>query len=185
MSGIRIALRYAKSLLDLSTERNQLDAVQADMKLMALVMKENRDLVIMLSSPVVKADKKISILTQIFSGKISELTLGFITLMANKGRESLLPEIVESFNTQLMTQRGIGKAEVTSAIKLDDASRAKVLEAAMKMAGGNVELTEKVDTALIGGFILKVGDKQVDNSVATTINNLKREFADNPYIPEI
>ncbi len=185
MSGIRIASRYAKSLLDLCIEKGQLDAAQADMVMLKGIMDESRDLRLMLSSPVVKADKKIDILQMLFDGKLNAITMAFITLLTRKGREGYLPEIVTSFLNQLRKHQGITVAEVTSAVALDAGSRAKMMESATKMAGGKVELVEKVDATLIGGFILKVGDKQIDSAIANRIKALKREFAENPYIAEI
>lgn len=185
MSGIRIASRYAKSLLDLCIEKGQLDAAQADMVMLKGIMDESRDLRLMLSSPVVKADKKIDILQKLFDGKLNAITMAFITLLTRKGREGYLPEIITSFLNQLRKHQGITVAEVTSAVALDAGSRAKMMESATKMAGGKVELVEKVDATLIGGFILKVGDKQIDSAIANRIKALKREFAENPYIAEI
>jgi F-type H+-transporting ATPase subunit delta len=185
MSGIRIASRYAKSLLDLCIEKGQLDAAQADMVMLKGIMDESRDLRLMLSSPVVKADKKVDILQKLFDGKLNAITMAFITLLTRKGREGFLPEIVTSFLNQLRKHQGITVAEVTSAVALDAGSRAKMMESATKMAGGQVELVEKVDVTLIGGFILKVGDKQIDSAIANRIKALKREFAENPYIAEI
>jgi F-type H+-transporting ATPase subunit delta len=185
MSGIRIASRYAKSLLDLCIEKGQLDAAQADMVMLKGIMDESRDLRLMLSSPVVKADKKVDILQKLFDGKLNAITMAFITLLTRKGREGYLPEIVTSFLNQLRMHQGITVAEVTSAVPLDASSRAKMMESATKMAGGQVELVEKVDATLIGGFILKVGDKQIDSAIANRIKALKREFAENPYIAEI
>jgi len=185
MNGIRIASRYAKSLLDLCIEKGQLDAAQADMVMLKGIMDESRDLRLMLSSPVVKADKKVDILQKLFDGKLNAITMAFITLLTRKGREGYLPEIVTSFLNQLRMHQGITVAEVTSAVALDAGSRAKMMESATKMAGGQVELVEKVDASLIGGFILKVGDKQIDSAIANRIKALKREFAENPYIAEI
>jgi F-type H+-transporting ATPase subunit delta len=139
----------------------------------------------MLSSPVVKADKKVDILQKLFDGQLNAITMAFITLLTRKGREGYLPEIVTSFLNQLRMHQGITVAEVTSAVALDAGSRAKMMESATKMAGGQVELVEKVDATLIGGFILKVGDKQIDSAIANRIKALKREFAENPYIAEI
>jgi F-type H+-transporting ATPase subunit delta len=121
----------------------------------------------------------------VFEGKLSALTMGFITLLTRKGREGYLPEIVESFVNQLRRHQGITVAEVVSAVALDAASRTKMLESAKKLAGGEVELVEKVDPTLIGGFVLKVGDRQIDSAIANRIKALKREFAENPYIAEI
>jgi F-type H+-transporting ATPase subunit delta len=185
MSGIRIASRYAKSLLDLCIEKGQLDAAKADMVMLKGIMDESRDLRMMLSSPVVKADKKVDILHKLFDGKLNAITMGFITLLTRKGRESYLPEIVNSFLNQLRKHQGVTVAEVTSAVALDAGTRAKMLDAATNLAGGQVDLVEKVDTSLIGGFVLKVGDKQIDSAIANRIKALKREFAENPYIAEM
>jgi len=185
MSGIRIASRYAKSLLHLCIEKGQLDAAKTDMVMLDGIMNESRDFRVMLSSPVIKADKKIDILQKLFDGKVSAITMGFMALLTRKGREGYLPEIVSSFLNQLRKHQGVTVAEVTSAVALDAGSRAKMLESAAKLAGGQVELVEKVDASLIGGFVLKVGDKQIDSAIANRIKALKREFAENPYIAEI
>jgi len=185
MSGIRIASRYAKSLLDLCIEKGQLDAAKADMALLQSAVTESRELRMMLMSPVVKADKKIDILSKVFEGKLSALTMGFITLLTRKGREGYLPEIVESFVQQLRRHQGITVAEVVSAVALDASSRSKLMESAKQLAGGEVELVEKVDASLIGGFVLKVGDRQIDTAIANRIKALKRDFSENPYIAEI
>lgn len=185
MSGIRIASRYAKSLLDLCIERGQLDVVKIDMEMIDRAIEGNRDLRVMLASPVINTDAKVDILSRIFKGNVSDVTMSFVVLLTNKGREKLLPEVVNSFLSQVMTHRGITSAEVTSAIALDASSRQKVLDSAIKLAGGPVELIEKVDASLIGGFILKVGDKQLDSAISSRIKALKREFSENPYIPEL
>jgi F-type H+-transporting ATPase subunit delta len=185
MSGIRIASRYAKSLLDLCIEKGQIDAAKADMAIMQQAMSESRELRLMLTSPVVKADKKIDILHKVFDGKLSALSMAFITLLTRKGREGYLPEIVESFINQLRRHQGVTMAEVVSAVALDAGSRSKLLESAKKLAGGEVELVEKVDASLIGGFVLKVGDRQIDTAIANSIKALKRDFSENPYIAEI
>lgn len=185
MSGIRIATRYAKSLLDLCIERGQLDAAKADMLVVASAIDQNRDLQVMLASPVVKGDKKAEVLTLIFQSHVSEITMKFIVLLTNKGREGFLAEIVRSFINQVRAHYGITSAEVISAVALDASAKQKIMEDAIRIAGGPVELVEKIDATLIGGFILKVGDRQLDSSVSSLIKGLKREFADNPYIPEI
>ena len=149
------------------------------------LMEESRDLRMMLSSPVIKADKKVDILHKLFEGNLSPITMGFITLLTRKGREGFLPEIATSFINQMRKHQGITVAEVTSAVALDANSRAKMLESASQLAGGQVELVEKVDASLIGGFILKVGDRQINAAIANQIKALRREFAENPYIAEI
>ncbi len=185
MSGIRIASRYAQALLDLSIEKGQLDTVKTDMELLARTFGGSHDLQLMLSSPVVKADKKGEVLTILFEKEISKLTMEFISLLTKKGRESVLFEIVKSFLDQLREYRGITKASVVSAMALDESTKKKIMDLAVKLAGGPVELTESVDASLIGGFKLNVGDQQVDSAISSQIIGLKREFSYNPYVQEI
>ena len=89
----RIAYRYAKSLLDLCIERNQVEAVSKDMAYLHELMKESREFSLLLQSPVVKGDMKLKIMDKIFSGQIHNTTTKFIHLMTEKGREAFLKEI--------------------------------------------------------------------------------------------
>ncbi|MGZ5222477.1 MAG: ATP synthase F1 subunit delta, partial [Chitinophagaceae bacterium] len=100
MVNPRLATRYAKSLIDLSVERGQLEQVFADMQLLQQICKGNRDFIKLLRSPVVKADTKTKIVKAVTAGKITELTDSFITLLIRKSRESNLPEIAQAFVTQ-------------------------------------------------------------------------------------
>jgi len=93
MSVIRIASRYAKSIIDLATERGELDTVLSDMKGMQEAVK-NRDLYLLFKSPIVKSDKKLSVFNAIFDGKLSNLSSEFFKIIMRKGREQYIPEIV-------------------------------------------------------------------------------------------
>jgi F-type H+-transporting ATPase subunit delta len=184
MSGIRISSRYAKSLLDLCNTPQEQDAAFADMQLVQSAIDGSRELQLFLHNPVVKKDKKVKVLETIFGASVSKTTMGFITLLTTKGRESLLGEMATSFVHQFKAIRNITEGSVVSAQPLDAATRAQIQAHALKMAGGNVELVEKVDPEIIGGFILNVADRQMDASVADKITKLRREFSENPYVPE-
>jgi F-type H+-transporting ATPase subunit delta len=184
MKGARSSTRYAKALLDLAGEQNAVDKVSADMKLIAEVCKQNHDLSVMLKSPVVKTDKKQAVLKQIFSGKISQVTELFMMLLATKRRESLLETIANEFNEQYKVKKKILTAIITTASGLDESLRKKVLEIVKKSADSEVELIEKTNEKLIGGFTLQVGDTRVDASIAKQIRKLAMSFNENPYIKE-
>lgn len=171
-----VASRYAKSLLDLAVEKGQLDAVYADMLQVREVTGGSREFITFLNSPVIKTDKKIAILKSIFEGKLNALTLGFLTIVATKRRESVIPEMAASFIDQYKTHKNILTAVVTSAQGLDAATRQKALDLVKTQLNGEIELVEKTDSNLIGGFILKIGDKQVDRSVSRQLSNLKKEL---------
>jgi len=185
MKGIRISSRYAKSLLNLCVERNEADRVYEDMKLVHQTVRSSRDLRIFLESPVIKSDKKNAALSKLFGALVNPTTMAFMVLLTNKGRESMLPEIAESFIAQMKQYKHITPASVISAAPLDEQSRAAIIAKVSSLAPGTIELEEKVDPGIIGGFVLKVGDHQIDTSVLTNLRNLRRDFSENPYIPEL
>lgn len=170
------ATRYAKSLMDLAIESNQLDTVRNDMKAIEKTCRENSDFVLFLKSPIIKTDKKIQVLKALFEGKISSLSLSFLNLITSKNREAYIREITHAFDEQYKTNKNIFTAVVTSAKGLDSVSKQKVLDLIKSQMNGEVELLEKVDANTIGGFILKIGDKQVDRTVARQLSNLKKEL---------
>lgn len=184
MKGIKVASRYAKSILDLSIERNELEKVYADMKLIHTVCAENKELVLMLKSPVVKPDKKEKVLDEVFGKNVSVVTKEFINILVRKRREYALNEVAESFVEQYKTKKKILTAVITTAFGLDEDLRTRVLQIIKDSTKSDVVLEEKVDKGIIGGFIIRVGDKQDDTSIRTKIMKLNRVFNENPYIKE-
>ncbi len=184
MADIKLARRYAKSLIDLALERNIVDKVYGDMQLVSNTITANRDLALLLKNPIVNTDKKNNIIIALFSTKIDAVTMAFFNIITLKGRESYLEEIAKSFIDLYKTNKGIRIAHVTTAIPLDAATRERIINIVKQAKGNQLELVEKVDKNLIGGFILRVGDEQVDTSISKELRNLKNEFDDNLYIKE-
>jgi len=174
----KAASRYAKSLIDLSTELNALEEIKNDMVLFEQVVNDNSELEAILKNPIVPLDKKSGILNDVFGSKVHQVTNSFLKLVVNKGRSSILFDTAKQFINQYQFIKGIVTAEVTSAIALTAASKAEIVGIVKKEMGANeVIVKEKVDEKLIGGFILKVGDKQFDASIASGLSKLKKEFA--------
>ena len=180
----KVATRYAKSLFDLANEKNLLDQVSADMKLINTTCVENKELVNVLKSPVINTDKKQLVLKEIFESKVNKMTSAFLNLLAAKKRERDVPEIAAAFHELYKKHKNILTAVVTTAFGLDDELRKKVYEVIKGSSKSEVELVEKIDNKIIGGFIIRVGDKQDDTSIRTKINKLNRIFKENPYIKE-
>ena len=181
-----VAYRYARSLMQLAIEQNQLVAVQEDMRLIANTCEGSRELVLLLKSPVIKGDKKDKILDRVFAGQIGTMTSSFMGILVRKGREAMLPEIAEAFEEIRKVHDGVVTCVVTSAAPLDEDARKKVTAlAAEKYPGKSITLSEKVDKNLIGGVIVRIGDEQYDGSVSRRLNDLRRQFSENPYVPEI
>ena len=183
MSVSRIAGRYAKSLLDLAQEQGKLDTILQDVQ----SFKEattNRDLFLMLKSPIINTDKKRNVVKAIFGDRMDQLTNAFVDIIMTKGREEFLPEICDEFVNQYRGLKNITSATVTSAVELNDATLTKIknkIMTEMSNGAGEVEVVTKVDPSLIGGFVIEVGDKLYDASVAHKLGKLRKEFAGNDY----
>lgn len=181
----RVASRYVKSLLDLAVSQKSLDKVHDDMRLFAATIDKSRELELMLKSPVIKHDKKNAILSSIFKSKVSALTMAFIDILTKKNREPLLPEISKEFHNAYNNYKGIGKASVTTTVAMDAKTRQQFENIVKQLSNRKeVELEEKIDKDLIGGFILNVEDKQIDASIKNNLKKLKLKFSENPYIKE-
>ena len=179
-----VARRYARSLLTLALEKGVLEAVNNDMLLVDDVCKHTRDFVHMLESPVINTDKKQKIIIAVFGGKISEITMKFFHILTEKRREGFIDDIAAAFREQYKTHKKILTAVITSVNGIDDETRKKVLEIVKVKAEGEIELQEKIDKNLIGGFKLSIGDTTIDASILRKLNDLRKNFAENPYVKE-
>ncbi|NOQ73045.1 MAG: ATP synthase F1 subunit delta [Crocinitomix sp.] len=173
MSVTRIAHRYAQALLDLSIEQNVVDKVNADMVQLSNVCKESKDFANLLSSPVVDANKKSEIFTAIFESKVEKMSLEFMNLVLKNSRENVLPQIANGFVSLYKKKNNILDVTVISATTLDKATKDIIIAKIKASFDGTIDLIEKVDASLIGGFIVRIDDKQIDASVASQLSNLK------------
>jgi F-type H+-transporting ATPase subunit delta len=180
-----VASRYAKSLIDLAVEKKQLEEVRKDMQVISSLCASNPDFVLLLQSPVIKTDKKLAVFKNLFEGKLSKTTVAFLNLIASKRREGYIRDIANEFDLQYKIHKNITTAEVKTAIPLDSKLKKQMLELVQKSVKGDIELVEKVDPALIGGFVLTINDTQIDQSVKRKLNDLRKTFAGNVQLPSI
>jgi F-type H+-transporting ATPase subunit delta len=185
MSDVRVASRYAKSLLELADEKGKLEDVHKDMMLLDTICKENHDFTLALRNPVVKNDKKYAILEAIFKGKVDDLTLAIFAIICRKNRASFLPLVSVEFHRQYNVCKSIEQATITTAVKLDKSLVASFKEIVKQISTEkHVELEEVIDEEIIGGYVLKVGDRQIDDSIKSKIKELELKFSKNEYIKE-
>lgn len=185
MSEFRVASRYAKSLLELADEKGVLEEVHNDMQSFANLCKENREFVLMLKNPIIKHDKKRTILEKVFKGKVNDLTMAIFDIITRKNREAVLPGIAREFHHQYNVKKGIEVASVTTAVTLDEGLKSELIDLVKKISGKEkVELKEIVDKDIIGGYVLKVGDRQIDDSIKSKLKALELKFSQNPFIKE-
>lgn len=184
MKDTKVASRYAKSLLDLALEQGKLEQVKNDMQTVYDSIKGSRDLELLFINPIIKTDKKTEVIKAIYGGNISELSFKFMVLITDKKRESYIHAISEEFLNQYKTHKKILTAVITTTFGLDSRLRNEVLDLIKKDTNQEIELIEKTNQDLIGGFILNIGGKRIDSSVSGKLAKLKKAFTENPYIKE-
>lgn len=177
MSEITVADRYAKALIDLAQENNSLEATYTDMVAFEKVVDDNPMLEAILKNPIIPLDKKKGILREVFKGKLHRVTSSFLDIVINKGRSSILFAAAQQFAKQYNEIKGVVTAHVTSAVGLSGNAKQEIIDLVKKDFSANgVVLKEKVNADLIGGFILRVGDRQFDGSISHGLDKLRKEL---------
>lgn len=175
MKGLKVASRYAQSLLELAEEQNVTDEVLNDMKILLSTANKNRIFLLLLNNPIVKADMKNNIFEKLF-GDFQELSLKFIRLLTRHHREMFLQAIAKEYIDKLNSIRGIVPMTLTSAVALDNDVKEVILSKLSSQIQGSIELTETIDESLIGGFVARMGDIRVDASVSHHLNEMKKRL---------
>lgn len=180
----RAAGRYAKAYILLATEKGSLEEARRDMQFINETCKASKDLVLLLESPIVKTDKKLNILEAVFKSNVSELTYSFIEVITKKKREGVIDDIAAAFEDQYLAHKNVLKAVIKSVNGVDDTIKSKVQDMIKAAYQKEVVIEEQKDETLIGGFVLTVGDNQVDASISRKLAELRKEFSENAYIKE-
>lgn len=176
MDQSKINVRYAKAFFGLAKEKGLTSELRDDARLISGVCNEIVDFILMLESPVVKTSQKIKIIKNIFDGKVTALSLNFLVLIAGNKREKYIPGIFRNLEDLYRQEEGIKTAVLTSAQSLDTDVAVQVSKMLEKEFKAKIELSEKIDEKLIGGFILRVEDQQYDASISTQLKKIKEQL---------
>ena len=179
LSREEIASRYSKALLAYAQDANSLDAVHEDMNVLLQVAKENPDMLRLLSDPIIRKDQKEEFLSS-FSDKFSVETKNFLDFLLEYRRFESLTAIIEAFNTLYDEYKNIASGTAVSAIKLNEDELSRISQAYAKKYGfKELILTNKVDQSILGGIILKVGDRIIDGSIRTRLQQIREQLIEN------
>ncbi|MDD4193269.1 MAG: ATP synthase F1 subunit delta [Mangrovibacterium sp.] len=173
MDQTKIATRYAKAFFSLAREKGRLDLLKEDMDTIGRLCGESPDFKLLLESPALKTSRKIKLFDSILGGKVQDDTLNFIRLITHNKREAHLPGICRNFTARYREDKGIQTAVLTGAVALSRTTVEQIrsfLETELK---SDIEMSVKVDPDLIGGFVLRVGDKQLDASILNQLKKMK------------
>jgi F-type H+-transporting ATPase subunit delta len=176
MAESRVAYRYAKALIELAQEKNVLEQVHTDMQFFVQTIDGNRSLHLMLQSPIVPHAKKYNVMRDLFQTRLHPITFSIFEIITRKNREEVLYSVAKAFHELYNKQNNIYVAHVTTTFPLDERLRSNFRKMAGETLGRKIELEEKIDPGLIGGFILRVGDRQIDQSIKSKLQKLEQEF---------
>nr|WP_155197618.1 F0F1 ATP synthase subunit delta [Roseibium hamelinense] len=169
-----VAKRYASALLDLSEEQGVTADVERDLNTIEGFLDESSDLDRLVKSPAFSAEEQVAALSALLDkAGIKSLAANFVKLAAQNRRLFVLPGMIAAYKMLLAEKRGEVTAEVTSAAPMSDAHASALKDALSASSGKNVNITAKVDPALIGGLVVKLGSRMVDTSLRTKLNSLK------------
>jgi F-type H+-transporting ATPase subunit delta len=169
-----IAGRYAKALFDLASEQNQRDAVAADLSRLKTMLDESADLRRLVMSPAFSRDEQGRAIAVVLErGGFNPLTRNFIGVIARNRRLFALQQIIEVFAALTAQAKGEVAAEVTAAHPLKDAQLAQIRDMLSAKTKRSIALTAKVDPALIGGLVVRLGSRMVDTSIRTKLQMLE------------
>jgi F-type H+-transporting ATPase subunit delta len=180
MSIIRISARYAKALIDLATDRNEMSVIKNDIDNF-LVASQNRDLQLFLKSPIIHANKKLSVIQALFGDKLCKTTMAFFDIIIRKGREMYLTDIAKEFIAQYNDLNHISSVKITTATPISEGTLNQIK---VKMADADtpvekLDIETAVNPDIMGGFIIEIGDRLYDASVQRTLEQLKKELIQN------
>ena len=176
MSGIRAAIRYAKAILEIADSKGVASEVSADMTLIATTITGNSELTHFIQNPLIKTDTKKNVVLEVFAS-VNPFTQSIFHLLLENKRFEILAAIAVEYNNLFDVMNGVEVAKVTTAFPMDAALEAKVLAKIATFSDKKVTIENTVDASIIGGFILRIGDKQYNASVANRLHVLKRELS--------
>lgn len=173
-----VSKTYGDALFELALETGKLDSIWEEVKNVSQAVRENEDLTRLMNHPKIVKEEKITLIEDIFKGRVSDELVGLMRMIVEKGHYNEMDSVFAYFTDQVKEYRNIGTAYVTSAASLSEAQKTAVEK---KLLGTTkyvqFEMHYEVDAALIGGMIIRIGDRVVDSSVRNKLNDLTRELS--------
>ncbi len=178
MVNVRVARRYAEALVELAENEKNVDATIKDLELLRSSIKESRQLLVFLKSPVIGKTRKRDVLQAIFEGKIQKSTLDSVAMITLKGREDLIPEIINQFFSIWDDRQGIVRVDVKTATEFSTEQTATLQGKLEQYTNKKVRIAFGHDATLVGGFVARVGDTVFDGSVRRQLELLRRRLSE-------
>ncbi len=168
---------YGDGLFDLAMEQKEIDAFSEEVQALSVILKENAELSKLMGHPQISKDEKIQMVRDIFEGRIRKELLGFLVLIVEKGRYGEVQAILDYFMDMVYEYKKIGRAQVTTAVPLRELQKRVTKDRLLETTGyDQMEIDYQVDAGLIGGMVIRIKDRVVDNSIRTRLDTLTKDL---------
>lgn len=168
-----VSKTYGDALFELAVEENRTDSLMEEILMLQTVLKENKDFEKILEHPEISKQNKLQVIEDVFKGRISDALTGFLRIVVTKERYKDLPDIFAYFIARVKEYRKIGVAQVTSAISLSEEQKQKIEKKLLDSTQyETMEIEYKVDAELIGGLLIRIGDRVVDSTIKHRLTSL-------------
>jgi F-type H+-transporting ATPase subunit delta len=177
MKNLRVARRYAAALMKAAEDAGTVQAVAADLDVIAMFLRDSREFRLLSESPIISEARKSAIFRDLFGSRLSADTLLFLLLLIRKGRESDISEIIVQFRVLMNDRMGIVDVQVTSAVALAGEQEKALQHQLENYTRKKVRMSIGVDTMLRGGLVIQIGDTVLNASVQHQLKRLRERFA--------
>ena len=168
---------YGEALFELAVEEGKEDVFLDEIVVIRQAIKENPDFSRLMEHPQILKEQKLEVLENVFKGRISDELMGFLSLIVTKDRYDDIDSILEYYVNGIKALKGVGVASVKSAAELSDTLKKEIEKKLLETTSyKSMEIDYSVDPELIGGIVIRIGDRVVDNSVQTKLNKLQHEL---------
>ena len=174
MENLKVSMRYAKAIYPVIKEEGTIENFIADLANILYLVNQSRDLKLLINSPIVSHSKKVGVFIDLFKDKISELSMNFLTLLVLKGRAKFINGIYNCIKFLYNKEKGIVECKVISAFYLNEDTKTKIEQFLKDTTKGIVEVVYSIDSNVIGGMLIKIGDKVYDTTIKNQLKELKR-----------
>ena len=168
--------RYAQAAFQIALERDELDVWVEKLRVISIAL-EHRDLLALLDAPQVPVASKTETIARTLGDSTDPLPRNLLSLLASRNQAYLLPGVLEELERLVDEHRGIERADVVSAVPLEPEERAKVAELLENLVGKEVRLTSVVTPEILGGLVVRVGDRVIDGSVKAKLQEMRKTIA--------
>ena len=172
-----ISKTYGEALFELAVEENKVDVFEQEISAILDILNQNPDFVQLLNHPKIAKEEKLQVVENVFGGKVEKEIMGFLNIIVTKERNKELIPILVYFLDEVKAMKGVGVCYVTTPTELKDAQKEAIVKKLLETTSFNqMEMHYGIDEKLIGGMVIRIGDRVVDSSIQTKLSNLEAQL---------